>query len=245
MKARKVSHVEKRAIIARVLTGRSTSAIEAKRYGLKSSTVRAWCSFARKMDDPPAEAGHVETEAHPFGPPVDVERTVETAPPDVESDSAPGKSALERAREGAELPPPPAPGAPPPTPPLVLQEAETFSSAADQEFVLSTYRDLKRSALMALAARCGIPPEDYRLVRASVPSVIAEQSLRANAPWLAPFLREKMLGPWQLCAALLIDGVITLAALRAILVDAQRAGREDKPAAPDEGRQDGTTDVPI
>lgn len=234
MNAPKVSPAIRAGIVARVMAGKSTAAAEARRHQVRPALVRGWVYEKRKEMNKP----NVETTPDPTNPD---QTTPNTGVP---REGAPGgnltvadPAAAERARQAAQIPS----GGGTSKPVVTNVDPATAAAIAaaeeeDKRFVLGSYKDAKEAALDPIISHLGLSLADPAAQKMLHVPVVTEQALKANASWIAPKARDKMVGWIPLLVGLIVDGVVTFFTVRSVatqVIKARLAEQEkvkDKPA---------------
>lgn len=237
MNTPKVSPAIRAGIVARVMAGKSTAAAEARRHQVRPALVRGWVYEKRKeMKKLNAETTSDPTKQDPTKTDAGVSTEGATGGNPTQSDPA----AAERARAAAGI----SSGGGPAKSPTIAVDAATLAaiSAAEEEdkrFVVESYRDAKEGVLDPIISQLGMTKSDPAAVKMLHVPVLTEQALKANASWIAPKTREKMVGWLPLLIGLGIDGIVTFFTVRSVIADVVKARMaEDKkakgaaPAAP-------------
>lgn len=228
-----LSESVRRGIVARILAGKSTAAKEAKAYGLRPGFVRNLVYEMRnKMNQPAKETAVETTEVVTTGTDAPVRTEENSASVTTPIDQA---AAAERARVAGNIISSSAGGQPSgmvqKNQSTVDQEALRIADEEDKRFIVESYRDMKEGAIEPVIDQIGLDMKDPRVEKIVKPRMLTEQALKANAGWVAPKVRDKLVGWVPLVVALAVDGIFTGFALRGLVrsVLMERLKDEKKP----------------
>jgi len=229
MSASKVSAAIRKGVVARIQSGRSTAAAEARKYGQKPATVRSWVHEAKGINELPATSTTANpTESDPTVNNEGVVSPLSATPSPVPSGSSKDPEALARARVAAGLP---SPGAVASVANPSIEAAARAADEEDKRLVLDTYRDAKKGVVELLARRCGLDSGDPLVAAAAEPSSIVKTVLGANAGIIAPTIRGKLTGLPAIVGVLVFDAAVTMMAIRDVAI-ARGKAQEKTPPAP-------------
>ena len=217
-----------RQAVLRVLAGKTTTTQEAARIGCSIRTVEnAVLKAKRKLGAEQLSLervpGAVPVAGGEGGTPAGVGEDP-AAGISKEKESAALGEALRAA--GVEKPAAPITG-------VELTKALTEARAVDENYCLTTLRDVK-GALVALAGMTGgVPLSDERLFKCAELGEYAKDSVRTNAGELAPLLRKYVgNGLYAVAVALAIDALASWGAVRKLAVEYAEKRRREKPKEP-------------
>lgn len=233
MKPPAVPPAVRAGIVARVMSKKSTAAAEGARYKIPAALVRNWV-FKKRNEMKLQSTG--ETSDPTKLDTTDQNAVVSTEGARVGSETSADPAAAARARAAAGIS---SPGATPKAGATGVVDPATLAALAaseeeDKRFVVESYRDAKEGALDPVISQFGLTldhPYAKKLLRIPMPT---EQALKANASWIAPKVREKMVGWIPLLIGLSIDVVVTLFTFRSIAaaIVKERLAEDGKPADP-------------
>lgn len=211
---------QQKAAVVRIVAGLATEAAEGRRLGRDKSTISDMVKkFGKEKDVVEAVAQLKKTtptkpnESQPVTTPAGGEKKPEKTPIQAAKDAAGITSA--------------------PTPQVSGAGAVQIATDQDRKDAVMYCENLKATAAGLLADRYQIPSDDPQLEKAKQLSGLLRASIEANAPWLAPMLREKIGGGrWMFYAYIFLEarGLLRDTAAIALKHHPELAGGQPAPA---------------
>jgi len=200
MPGKPVKDRPKRNAIARIISGQSTPKDEAQRLGVDERTVERWVSTARGAID--AANGATSDGASPPG----------TVPSGGEKGPNPALDAARAAASGGAG----ASSAAPIGPTDIAVAREDMAKTCIEQ--ISTLKQAVGGMLVTFRYSPPLDLADAEVQRALSISPICEAAIRANAEKLYPMLVKMMSGPYQIFAALALEGLMLMMGLKTLAV---------------------------